>query len=87
MDPEIVVAIVAGAGTTLLAAAIAFISLVWKMSRWQTEQKERSRELCRRLNEFVDRVDEDHKQTVKDIGGVHERVDEHLRDHSLAAPP
>ena len=82
MEPEIITAIIA-AGT----GVIAILGFVWQIGRWQAKAEARSHELCRRLNEFVERAEEDHKQSVKDIAGVHERVDEHLRDHSLAPPP
>ncbi len=82
MEPEILTAIIA-AGT----GVVAILGFVWQIGRWQAKAEGRASELCRRLNEFVERVEEDQKQMVKDIGGVHERVDEHLRDHSLAPPP
>ena len=74
MDPAIVIAVVAGAGTTLLAAAIAFISLVWKIGRWQAKAEERNKNLCQRLNAFIDRAD-------SDIAKAHDRIDQHLEGH------
>ncbi len=78
MDPQTITMLIA-AGT----AVVAILSFAWQIGRWQAQSKSRGSELCRRLNEFVERAEEDHKQVVKDIGTVHERVDEHLRDHSL----
>lgn len=82
MEPEVVTILIA-AGTGIAA----ILGFAWQIGRWQARAEDRAHELCRRLNDFVDRVETDHAQTVKDIGGVHERVDDHLRDHSLAPPP
>ena len=74
MDSAIVIAVVAGAGTTLLAAVIAFVSLVWKIGRWQAQAEERNKNLCSRLNEVIERHDDS-------IGDAHSRIDRHLEGH------
>ena len=71
MDPAILIAVVAGAGTTLLAASIAFMSLAWKIGRWQAQSEERAKTMKKRLDEFMDRID-------ADIARAHERIDRML---------
>ena len=74
MDATIVIAVIAGAGTTLLAATMAFISLVWKIGRWQAQSEERGKAMKKRLDEFIDR-------TELEVARAHERMDRHLEGH------
>ena len=82
VDPQAVTILLAAGGV-----ALSLLGMAWQIGRWQARAEERSRTLCQRLTDFVERVEADQLTTDKDIGGVHERVDDHRRDHSLPRPP
>ena len=75
METTIVLAIVSGAATIGLAAAIAFLSLVWKIGRWQAQSEERGTAIAQRLDDFMERAD-------RDIGKAHERIDDLLKTNA-----
>lgn len=72
MDPTIVLAVVSGAATTFLAAAIAFLSLAWQIGRWQGQSEKRADAMKTKLDDFITRAD-------RDIAKAHDRIDDILK--------
>lgn len=73
MDP-VIIAIIVGSGTTIVTGTAIFLTLVWKIGRWQAKAEERGHQLSKKLDSVIERHD-------ASITEAHARIDRHLEAH------